>query len=95
MREGEPGREPGDARAGVALIAVHAGVPVVPVGIYGTQRVARTGLRLPRFRRVTFAYGAPVYPDDFGGLGRRERLDAMTTEIMRSIAQQRTVAEKE
>jgi 1-acyl-sn-glycerol-3-phosphate acyltransferase len=94
-REGVPGSEPGDARAGVALIAVHAGVPVVPVGIYGTQHVARTGLRLPRFRRVTFSYGAPVYPDDFSGLGRRERLDAMTAEIMRSIAEQRALAEKE
>jgi 1-acyl-sn-glycerol-3-phosphate acyltransferase len=94
-RAGEPGMEPGDGHAGVALIAAHGGVPVVPLGIFGTHRPASRGVRLPGLRRVVFSYGPPVYPEDFSGLGRKERHRAMTAEIMRRIAEQRDLAEKE
>lgn len=86
--------ELGQAHAGVAFIAMHAGAPVVPVGISGTERALPRGSWFPRFPRVTVSYGPPVRPEEFADLGRKERLEAMTAEIMRRVAQQRSTAEK-
>ena len=76
----------GEAHSGVAFIAMRAGVPVLPVGIVGTDEALPPGAKLPRFPRVTIAYGDPVHPDDFTEGGKKERLAAMTAEIMRRIA---------
>ena len=54
--------EPAEAHAGVAFIAMRAGVPVVPVGIAGTERALPPGAKFPRFPRVTIRYGEPVSP---------------------------------
>ena len=50
----------GEAHAGVAFIAMRAGVPVVPVGISGTDKALPPGAKLPRFPRVTIKFGPPV-----------------------------------
>lgn len=84
--------ELGEAHSGVAFIALRAGVPVVPVGISGTDRALPAGSWLPRFPRVTIRFGPPVDPQEFASLDRRERLAAMTAEIMRRIAEQRRLA---
>lgn len=81
VREGESA-----AHGGVAFIAMRAGVPVVPVGIVGTDRIKPKGSFLLRFPRVTFVFGEPVSPSDFDSLpGRKERIEAMTAEVMRRI----------
>jgi 1-acyl-sn-glycerol-3-phosphate acyltransferase len=87
--------EPSAGHAGVAFIAMRAGVPVVPVGIAGTERALPKGARIPRFPRVTVQYGEPVSPDEFTQGGRKERTEKMTAEIMRRIAVARSAAEKE
>jgi len=92
---GPASNEPTQAHAGVAFIAMRAGVPVVPVGISGTERALPRGAKFPRFPRVTIRFGEPVHPEDFEHLGRKERLGAMTAEIMRRVAEQRSLAEKE
>ena len=92
---GAPADQPSAAHAGVAFIAMRAGVPVVPVGISGTERALPKGAKLPRFPRVTIRYGMPVSADDFAEGGRKERMNAMTEEIMRRIAIARTAAEGE
>jgi len=86
--------ELGKAHAAVAFIAARADAPVVPVGISGTERALPRGAWFPRFPRVTISYGVPVRPQEFAELGRKERLEAMTAEIMRRIAEQRRLAEK-
>ncbi|HEY5540463.1 MAG TPA: lysophospholipid acyltransferase family protein [Coriobacteriia bacterium] len=86
--------ELGEAHAGVAFIATRADAPVVPVGIAGTDRALPRGAWFPRFPRVTVRYGKPVRPEEFVDLGRKERLEAMTAEIMRRVAEQRRLAEK-
>lgn len=78
-----------EAHSGVAFIALRAGVPVVPVGICGTEDALPKGARLPRFPRVTIRYGEPVCPEDYEGYERKERLGLMTGEIMRRIAAER------
>jgi len=92
---GAPADQPAEAHAGVAFIAMRAGVPVVPVGISGTERALPKGAIFPRFPRVTVRYGEPIRPDEFTEGGRRERTKAMTDEIMRRIAAARASAEKE
>jgi 1-acyl-sn-glycerol-3-phosphate acyltransferase len=86
--EGTRRRDDSDARAeahgGVAFIAIRAGVPVVPVGIVGTEKAWPPGRRLPRLVHVTVRYGEPVYPDRFEG-SRKERVSAMTAEIMERV----------
>jgi 1-acyl-sn-glycerol-3-phosphate acyltransferase len=47
-------------KTGVARIAIAAGVPVIPVGIVGTERAFPPGARLPRPRSVQIKFGAPI-----------------------------------
>ncbi|MFN8193649.1 MAG: lysophospholipid acyltransferase family protein [Nocardioidaceae bacterium] len=73
-------------RTGVAHLALSAGVPVVPVGLRGTQDLQPVGSRLPRLVRVTVSFGAPLsftgrYDGVPTGRARREATD----EIMRAI----------
>ncbi len=85
----------GEANEGVAFIAMRVGVPVVPVGIAGTERALPAGARLPRFPRVTVRYGEPVDPSAYTEGSRKERLEAMTAEVMRRIAAARDDARED
>jgi len=82
----------GEAQGGVAFIAMRAGVPVVPVGISGTERVWPEGQRLPRFPRITVRFCEPLHPEDFSEGSRKERVEAMTAEVMRHIVSARDEA---
>jgi 1-acyl-sn-glycerol-3-phosphate acyltransferase len=74
-------------RTGVAHLALTAGVPVVPVGLTGTERLQPIDARLPRVVPVTVRFGTPIevvgrYDGVPLGKARRE----ITDEIMRAIA---------
>jgi len=84
----------GEAHSGVAFIAMRAGVPVVPVGIVGTDKALPAGARIPRFPRVTIRIGEAVRPEEFMQGGRKEKLAAVTAEIMKRIAAARDGAEE-
>jgi 1-acyl-sn-glycerol-3-phosphate acyltransferase len=58
-----------DLREGVAYLAVRAGVPVVPVGIGGSERAMPRGAAIPRPRRVQVVVGVPVWPPRDSGAG--------------------------
>jgi 1-acyl-sn-glycerol-3-phosphate acyltransferase len=73
-------------RTGVAHLALTAGVPVVPVGITGTERLQPVGARLPRIVPITVRFGAPIeVAGRYDGvpLGKARRL--VTDEIMTAI----------
>ena len=83
----------GVAQEGAAFLAMRSGAPIVPVGIDGTARVRPAGVRLLRFPAITIVYGAPIDPAAFEG-GRRERISAMTEELMRRIDEAREQARR-
>lgn len=81
------GLQPG--RRGVARIAVAAGTPVVPTGIWGTQRRwPRRGLHLRRPWRPALAivFGLPLAPE--GDPGSEADLVAFVERVMAAIADQ-------
>jgi 1-acyl-sn-glycerol-3-phosphate acyltransferase len=83
-----------EAQGGAAFIALRAGVPLIPLGIAGTEGIKPAGSRFIRFPRVTISAGAAVRADDFPGMPRKDVVEAMTSEVMRRIAEQLVEARK-
>ena len=73
-------------RTGVAVMALRAGVPVVPCAMVGTFELQPPGRVVPRLGRVTIRFGRPLDFGRFAGLAdRREIVRAATDEIMYEI----------
>lgn len=47
---------------GPAFVACRAEVPIVPVGIGGSERAMPRGAKIPKPRKVTFVIGTPIVP---------------------------------
>jgi 1-acyl-sn-glycerol-3-phosphate acyltransferase len=74
---------------GAAYLALRANVPIVPVGIAGTEEIARSsGRRLPRFGRVAIVVGEPLLPParTTSAVPRAE-VDALTTRLAEELQQ--------
>lgn len=73
-------------RTGVARIALRSGVPVVPVGLVGTDRVQPPGSKLWHLSPVGVHFGAPL---DFSGRAEDERsarkLREITEQVRRAV----------
>jgi 1-acyl-sn-glycerol-3-phosphate acyltransferase len=81
-------------RTGVAWLALTAHVPVVPVGLTGTDEVQPIGSSFPRLgTHVTVRFGAPIRPDQYAdqpaGRARRLLTDAVMDGIARLSGQER------
>jgi len=77
----------GEPRDGAALLAIRAGVPLLPVSITGSDRLFPRGARLPRRSRVTVRIGEPFkLARQASGRIDRQELAAGTDRIMRAIA---------
>jgi len=74
-----------EGKAGAALLAERAQVPIVPVAIWGTADLIKD---LKRFRRnrVTIRYGKAYHLTPLGDSDHKEWLQKSTTEIMCRIA---------
>ncbi|ASW56286.1 1-acyl-sn-glycerol-3-phosphate acyltransferase [Plantactinospora sp. KBS50] len=72
-------------RTGVARLALAAGVPIIPVGVTGTQKVQPIGKRVPKpgVRGVVVRFGKPL--DFTGRSDDRSSLRAVTDEVMAEI----------
>jgi 1-acyl-sn-glycerol-3-phosphate acyltransferase len=73
-------------RTGVAWLALHARVPIVPVGLIGTEHIQPVGSRFPRLAKVTVRFGTPIGVEAYEGLpaGKARRL--LTDDVMNAIA---------
>jgi 1-acyl-sn-glycerol-3-phosphate acyltransferase len=77
----------GEAKPGVALLATRADVPVVPVGLSGTDRFLPPGSARPRLRaRVVVRIGRPFRLQPDASMSRRQAVAAASDEIMRRLA---------
>jgi 1-acyl-sn-glycerol-3-phosphate acyltransferase len=73
-------------RTGVAVMALRAGVPVIPVAMVGTFELQPPGRVIPRIGRVTIRFGKPMDFGRFTGLdGQRYAVRSVTDEIMYEI----------
>jgi 1-acyl-sn-glycerol-3-phosphate acyltransferase len=73
-------------KTGVAHLALTAGVPVVPVGLTGTERIQPIGSNRPRIVKVQVRFGPPLdfagrYDGMPTGRARREATDEVMTAI--------------
>jgi 1-acyl-sn-glycerol-3-phosphate acyltransferase len=70
---------------GAAYLSLATGVPILPAGIVGTDRVQPPGTRLPRpFRPITVRFGTPIDPAMYTGSPRRRRR-LITDDVMAAI----------
>jgi len=72
-------------RTGAARLAIAAGVPIIPVGILGTEKVQPIGARLPKLfaGKVEIRFGKPIETE--GRPGDRHTLRQLTDELMAEI----------
>jgi 1-acyl-sn-glycerol-3-phosphate acyltransferase len=68
---------------GAAYLALRSGVPIVPIGMAGTEEILRASQTpIPRFGRVVLVVGAPIVPDVLTGtLVPRDRVDALSARV--------------
>ena len=92
LRDGEPvalfpegtrgsGPELGPLFDGAAYLAVKLDVPIVPVGIGGSEEILPKGARVPSFHRVSVVVGNPIMPPSLDGRARRAAATRMTEEL--------------
>src|ERR1700730_6211605 len=74
---------------GAAYLALQAGVPIVPVGIAGTEEILRGhGSQIPRFGRIAVVVGEPIVPEvRASGLVPRAEVDALTVRLHEAVQQ--------
>ena len=72
--------------SGPALIALRSGVPVLPVGITGTEKLSRQAWLLLR-PRITVNIGTPFYLTPVSGRLTKTKLNELTKQIMEHVAE--------
>lgn len=75
------GREVADLFDGTAYLAVKLGVPIVPVGIGGSEEILASGKKIPRLRRVAVVVGEPIEPPSDATTRKRSDLAAITAQL--------------
>lgn len=80
-------------KTGLARLALHTGVPVIPVAMTGTDTVNPPGSKRLRFGRVAVRFGKPMDFSRFDGLAgnrfiERAVIDEVVYELMRLSGQE-------
>jgi 1-acyl-sn-glycerol-3-phosphate acyltransferase len=67
---------------GAAFVAVKAGVPIVPLGIGGSDKAWVRGHKLPRFAKCTLIVGDPIFTESIEGARiARSNVRDVTTQL--------------
>jgi 1-acyl-sn-glycerol-3-phosphate acyltransferase len=56
-------------------------VPIVPVGIGGSEHILPKGKKLPRVHRVAVSVGSPLHPPALDGGSRRRAAKELTEQL--------------
>jgi 1-acyl-sn-glycerol-3-phosphate acyltransferase len=70
-----------DLYDGVAYLAMKVGVPILPVGIGGTEQILPSGKVVPRLHKVAVVVGEPIVPAHSGGVQRRSATAGVTADL--------------
>lgn len=70
---------------GAALIALRAGVPVVPVALIGTFQPVKVKWGIPRFNRFVVRFGEPIDLAEYAERDAKESIDLINDRLMREI----------
>ncbi|MED5277175.1 MAG: lysophospholipid acyltransferase family protein [Actinomycetota bacterium] len=71
--------------SGPAFVAARAGVPLIPLGIAGTDKAMPHGARFFRPAKVFMVVGQPVLPPEFEGRVPRQAVDDLTEQLRQSL----------
>lgn len=76
-----------DLHHGVAFLAARLGVPIVPIGIGGSETILARGRKLPKLTRVVVIVGDPIRPPARGPgeSVRRGDVSALTEQLQHAI----------
>ncbi|MFP3906331.1 MAG: lysophospholipid acyltransferase family protein [Acidimicrobiales bacterium] len=72
---------------GPAFLACRTGVPIIPVGIGGSEAAMGKGEKLPKPRKISLVFGAPLLPPERSGTGRasRREVQALTATLHEEV----------
>jgi 1-acyl-sn-glycerol-3-phosphate acyltransferase len=72
---------------GVAYVAARAGVPIVPMGIGGSERMMPKGAKLPRPSKLVLIVGQPIPAPERteGGRVPRSAVTALTAQVQTAV----------
>jgi len=71
---------------GAAFVAYKTGVPLIPVGIAGSEEIWPTGSKFPRPRKCVAVVGDAVYPKPLNGKrASREMMSDLTVELQTEL----------
>lgn len=76
-----------DLHQGAAYLAVKHGVPLVPIGIAGTEEILSRGRTIPRLKRVAIVVGQPLYPTTTGRIANRDEVARLTAVLETELQQ--------
>ncbi|PCG85805.1 1-acyl-sn-glycerol-3-phosphate acyltransferase [Streptomyces sp. WZ.A104] len=73
-------------KVGVAVMAITAGVPVIPCAMVGTFEIQPPGRLVPKIKRVAIRFGEPLDFSRYAGMeNQKAAIRAVTDEIMYAI----------
>lgn len=72
-------------KTGVAWLALTANVPIVPVGLQGTEDVQPVGRSMPKIAKVTVRFGEPILPTAYQDLPAGKARRQLTDDVMSAI----------
>ncbi|WP_282687593.1 MULTISPECIES: lysophospholipid acyltransferase family protein [unclassified Streptomyces] len=73
-------------KVGVAVMAITAGVPVIPCAMLGTFEIQPPGQKLPKIKQVAIRFGEPLDFSRYAGMeDQKAAIRAVTDEIMYAI----------
>ena len=82
------GSEVVDLFDGAAYISIKTGLPIVPVGIAGSEQVMQTGSKMIWPKRCYAVVGKPIFPNQIEGKrASREEIASLTQQIQVSLQQ--------
>ena len=88
------GAELGPLFEGPAYVALKRGVPIVPVGIGGSEAILPSGVSVPRLRRAAVVIGEPIFVEKPKGAVKRSELTRVTEALRVSLQAAFTEAEE-